>query len=306
MEQDEREELGLLREEVKRLRGELALCTPTLDALLKRRGFEIYKKGPSGDLLAPSEAFYLDDWYEQMKRYSFRLYLRDVIKQQERFTAESLTRYATADVTADYTRYLARVGVAEKADSAYRLKKDARSGAPRGGRIKSFGETLEWFAAETLVREFQAQAIWGVKLKIKRRPKQALPSAGGDYDVVAKIDGGILYMEVKSSPPKQIYPNEIRAFLKRTVELAPEIAVFFMDTELRMKDKIVPMFEEALPNFAPLHPIFEGAALPVRLHKELFRIGGRMFIINAKGSVAMNIERVLGHYFATAGAKKDI
>ena len=295
MEQDELEELGLLREEVKRLRSELARCTPTLDALLKRRGFEVYRKGPSGDLLVPEEAL-LDDWYEHMKRYSFRLYLRDVIKQQERFTAESLTRYATADVTAGYTRYLARTGIAEKADGAFRLKKNLLP----GGRIKSFGETLEWFAAQTLSREFQAQVIWGVKFK--RGHKPAHPQTGGDYDVVAKIDGGILYMEVKSSPPKQIYQNEIRAFLERTGELAPEIAVFFMDTELRMKDKIVPMFEEALPRFRQVI----GAALPERLHKELFHMGGKMFIINAKGSLAMNIERVLAHYFALSGARRNI
>ncbi|MDA8388333.1 MAG: hypothetical protein M0Z58_06715 [Nitrospiraceae bacterium] len=298
MEQDDQEELDLLREEVKRLRKELALCTPTLEALLRRRGFEVYRKGPAGDLLVPEEAL-LDDWYEHMKRYSFRLYLRDVIKQQERFTADSLTRYATADVTAGYTRYLARAGIIEKADGAYRLKSGLKSGL-KAGRIKSFGETLEWFVAQTLIREFQARALWGVKFKRGRKSER--PRTGGDYDVVAKIDGGILYMEVKSSPPRQIYPNEIRAFLERTRDLSPEIAVFFMDTELRMKDKIVPMFEEALPLFLPLF----GAAVPERLHKELFRIGDKMFIINARGSVAMNIERVLGHYFASPGARREI
>ncbi|MDA8085500.1 MAG: hypothetical protein M0Z75_02260 [Nitrospiraceae bacterium] len=280
--QEEREELEMLRQDVKRLRRRLALCTPSLAALLRRKGLDIFREGPAGDLLIPEEGS-VDEWYEHMKRYSFRLYLRDVIKQQERFTVGSLTRYATADVTAGYTQYLLEAGVIEEADGAYRLK---------GRRIRSFGETLEWFAAQILSREFQAEAIWGVKLK--RRRRSGRPRTGGDYDVVAKIDGGILYMEVKSSPPKQIYPNEITAFLERTGELAPEIAVFFMDTELRMKDKIVPMFEEALPGFFPA----AGAPAPVRLHRELFRIGDKMFIINAKGSVAMNIERVLCHYFS--------
>lgn len=285
MDQEELEELALLREEVKRLRKSLALCTPGLEALLKRRGFNIFKKGPAGDLLVPA-AGPPDDWYEHMKHYSFRLYLRDVIKQQERFTVESVTRYATADVTGDYTRYMVQAGVAEEADGAYRLK---------GGRIKSFGETLEWFAAQILIREFQTEAIWSVKFKKGHKPGR--PGTGGDYDVVAKIGEGLLYMEVKSSPPKQIYQNEITAFLERTRELSPEIAVFFMDTELRMKDKIVPMFEAALPGFSSI----AGENHPVRLYRELFRIGDRIFIINARGSVAMNIERALGHYFAHAG-----
>ena len=97
---------------------------------------------------------------------------------------------------------------------------------------------------EIFRREFAAEAAWGVKFK--------RPRVGGDYDVIAKIDGSILYMEVKSSPPKQIYNSEIAAFLDRTSDLSPEISVFFMDTELRMKDKIVPMFEEELRKRFPL------------------------------------------------------
>jgi len=96
---------------------------------------------------------------------------------------------------------------------------------------------------------------------------------------------------VKSSPPKQIYNSEIAAFLDRTFDLSPEIAVFFMDTELRMKDKIVPMFEEELKKRFPAPP-------PVtRIEKELFQICDKTFIINSKDSIAGNIEKVLNRYF---------
>ncbi len=287
MEQAGIKELELLREEVKRLRIMLSHSTPTLEALLKRRGFLIYKKAPSDDLLMPAEEKRLEGWYEAMKRYSFRLFLRDVIKHQAGFTVEGITRYSTAGVTGGYTRYLAEAGVLEEEDGRYRLKrkKGIRPGSLR--EVKSFGTTLEWFTAQVLLHEFQAQAEWGVKLKKKSGSGQGV---GGDYDVLARVDGMLLYMEVKSSPPKQIYPSEIRAFLERARGLAPDISVFFMDTELRMKDKIVPMFEEALPPSGPR---------PARLYKELFRIGDDMFIINAKGSVAMNLERVLGHHFGS-------
>ena len=87
-------------------------------------------------------------------------------------------------------------------------------------------------------REFDAEAVWGVKF---RRPK-----VGGDYDVLARVDGDLFYLEVKSSPPKQIYDSEVAAFLDRVDDLAPENRMFLMDTELRMKDKIVPMFEQEL------------------------------------------------------------
>ena len=98
-------------------------------------------------------------------------------------------------------------------------------------------------------------------------------------------------MEIKSSPPKQIYRNEISAFFDRVSDLHPEISVFFMDTELRMKDKIVPMFEEELGKRYADHP------KAVRMEKELFQILNKMFIINAKDSITANIEKVLVQYF---------
>jgi len=114
---------------------------------------------------------------------------------------------------------------------------------------------------------------------------------GGDYDIIAKVDGSILYMEVKSSPPKQIYQNEIAAFFDRLTDLSPEISIFFVDTELRMKDKIVLMFEEELKRR------HESPPKVVRMEKELFHLSDKIFIINAKDSIAANIEKVLSWYF---------
>jgi hypothetical protein len=217
-----------LLSEIKRLRKSLAELTPPLDVLLRRRGFKIYKKEPSEDLLIPVDSF-IGGFYEMMKKYSFRLFLRDVIKHQRFFRIENVTRYATAEVTKEYAEYLQEIGLIEKVSDGLKL-------VP--WPIKSFGETLEWFVSEIFKREFATEAVWGIRFK---RPK-----VGGDYDLIAKVDGAILYMEIKSSPPKQIYQNEIAAFLDRVSDLSPEISIFFVDTELRMKDKIVVMFEEEL------------------------------------------------------------
>ena len=267
------EEAQSLRDEIKRLRKSLSELTPSLDVLLKRRGFRIYKKEPSEDLILPAKEFQ-KDFYEVMKKYSFRLFLRDVIKHQDFFRIENVTRYATSEVTRDYVEYLRKIGLAEKVSDGFRL-----SLRP----IKSFGETLEWFVSETFKVEFAAEAIWGIKFK---RPK-----VGGDYDLIAKVDGTILYMEIKSSPPKQIYQKEITAFFDRLSDLLSEIGIFFVDTELRMKDKIVPMFEEGL-GVRYVHP-----PKITRMEKELFQIEDKIFIINAKDNVAANIEKVLTWYF---------
>lgn len=262
------DELSYLRSEVRRLRQTLNLLTPALNVVLKRREFLIYKKEPGDDLLIPAGKF-LEDYYKTLHRYSFRLFLRDVIKQQNFFTCEKVTRFATAGVTEEYIQYLEQIGLIKKHKEGFALTR----------HIKSFGETLEWFVAEVFKREFGAEAIWGVKFK--------RPNVGGDYDVLARIYGSVLlYAEVKSSPPKQIYDNEISAFLDRVSDLAPEVSVFFMDTELRMKDKIVPMFEEALRK---RHMRAEVA----RIEKELFQIRNKIFIINSKDSIVRNLETVM-------------
>jgi hypothetical protein len=104
-------------------------------------------------------------------------------------------------------------------------------------------------------------------------------------------------LEVKSSPPKQIYDSEIAAFLDRVSDLSPEIAGFFMDTELRMKDKIVPMFESELKKRFPKPPAV------TQIERELFEIENRIFIINAKESIIRNIEKVVSWYYS-AGSNR--
>jgi len=64
-----------------------------------------------------------------------------------------------------------------------------------------------------------------------------------------------------------------------------------MDTELRMKDKIVPLFEDELARRYAVPPAV------LKMERELFEIGQRLFIINAKDSVIANIEKVLQRYF---------
>jgi len=269
------EELAYLREEVKRLRASLNLLTPRIDILLKRRGFRVYKKELLEDRLIPSKK-YLQSYFQMLHKYSFRLFLRDVIKHQRLFTLEQVTRYATPGVTKEYLDYLVSIKLLKKMTNTYTLTK---------GPVKSFGVTLEWYISEVFKREFGSEAIWGVKFK--------RPEVGGDYDVIAKFDGALIYMEVKSSPPKQIYDSEIAAFLNRVDDLSPEIAVFFMDTELRMKDKIVPMFEAEL---ARRHSSPPGVT---RMERELFQIQNRVFVINAKEDIVRNLEKVLYQYYKT-------
>jgi hypothetical protein len=266
------EMIGDMKREISLLREKITKLTPPLDALLRRRGFQIFKKEPSDDLIIPSRK-YVDSYYDSLRRYSFRLFLRDVIKGQGGFAGDEVKKYATEEVTEEYIQYLLSIGILQEEEKRFMLK---------NGPIKSFGETLEWLLSEIFTREFRMEAIWGVKFRGRK--------VGGDYDLIAKLDGGLLYMEVKSSPPRQVYDREISAFWLRVQDLCPEMAVFFMDTHLRMKDKLVPMFEEELAKR------YERPSEVRRLKSEIFSIEDRVFIMNSKPSIEGNIETLLSYY----------
>ncbi len=273
LDENAREELAYLRAEVKRLRKQLNRQSPSLDLLLKRRGFRAFKQEPAAGLLVPAKKHHAG-FYRMLHKYSFRLFLRDVIKHQTAFTLKDVTRYATPAVTRDYLDYLAQVKLVRQGPKAF---------LPARADVTSFGPTLEWYVAELFRREFLAEAVWGVKFR--------RPNIGGDYDVIARLGGSLVYVEVKSSPPKQIYDSEIAAFLDRVSDLAPAIALFLMDTELRMKDKLVPMFEQEFARRSPAPPPVE------RMERELFQVSDRIFILNAKDSLVRNIEKALQWFY---------
>jgi hypothetical protein len=275
--QNNKNEIKELKAEIKRLRRLLSVHTPTLEAMLKRRGFTIYKKEQSDDLLLPDKK-YTARYYNKLKKYSFRLFLRDIIKNQDYIIPERVTRFATREVSVKYIDFLLITGIIERYRNGYRLINRP---------IKSFGKTLEWFAASLIKKDFQSTTSWSVIFKRRK--------IGGDYDLVAKIDSSLLYMEIKSSPPKQIHDREIKAYINRVEDMSPEISIFFVDTELRMFDKIVPMFEAEFKRRSGSEFSIE------RIEKELFHINNKIFIINSKHDISANIETVLNYYHNNSG-----
>jgi hypothetical protein len=250
-----------------------------VEAMLARRGLTVAKAGRGDECLLP-ESQYLDGYYERLHRYSFRLLLRDVIKRSERITLRELTRYASDESAASDVDYLGSIGVLA-AEGGLVPQGDAwRLARP----VPGFGPTLEWYVAEVLRRELLAPALTDVSL--------GPPGPGGDYDVLADLDGSLVYVEAKSSPPKQIYAPEVAAFLERAAVLAPEIAVFLVDTRLRMLDKIIPMFEEELAR----RP---GAPVIVRLEHEIFHVRSRVFVANSEPGIAANLATILRAYHAS-------
>lgn len=275
-----KKEVGQLSKEVARIRSIPAAGAPSVENLLRERGIRVFKKNPMDRLFFPSDLSSQEQtrFYEMMKRYSFRLVLRDMIKNQDGFGIRELTHYCSLKVARGYCEVLYQMGLIVKSGrTRYRT-----SVSP----LYSFGPTLEWFIAEMFKREFASAALHGVSLKKTR--------SGGDYDVIASWNQRLIYAEVKSSPPRGIEQGEISAFFSRREDLLPDVAILFNDTQLRMKDKLVAMFEEELNRRAgreskKIHPV-------ERLVEELFHIGHRIFIINSKKDIVENFGICLRDY----------
>ena len=88
----------------------------------------------------------------------------------------------------------------------------------------------------------------------------------------------------------------IAAFLDRVAAVAPQGAIFFEDTELRMADKVVVLFEEVL---ATRHL----ARRCERLQRELYTVGPGLYIANAHPEVTQNLATCIGHLLRARGLR---
>lgn len=252
--------------------------TPVGEALtmLRRRGFEARPSAP--DLPFPPEA--TEDLKEGLARhlghYAFRLFLRGAMQRPEGFVPATTTRYVGADETRRMAEDLCTLGVAEgAARGRYRLRHP----------VRSFGGTLEWYVARALRERMGFDTATGVRF--------GAPGVGGDLDVVAAAEGRLVLLELKSSPPRQLDENEVAAFLDRVSALRPDLALFVVDTALRLGDKVVPMLR------AELERRSDGSRPPRRIGREIWSLASRLYAVGARGDLVGNLTRAVAHGFRT-------
>ncbi len=165
--------------------------------------------------------------------------------------------------------------------------RSSRSGSPRHSRAagtgsftapRTFGGTLEWWLGEELRARLGLEVATGVRSGAR--------GVGGDLDVVAAGEGKLVYLEVKSSPPKHVTQAEVGAFLRRVAVVRPDVALFVVDTALRLGDKIVPMFEAALARAGVATP-------PRRVFRETWAFGPHVYAVNAREDLVDNVCRAI-------------
>ncbi|MFQ6091472.1 MAG: hypothetical protein ACE5OR_02135 [bacterium] len=274
-------EVERLKEEVKRLQSLVDRREVTIAETLRRRGFTFGNDCPMGNLVYPPRPTprIINKYYELLKRYSFRIVLRDIIKYRDGFDKGDLLHYCAAEKVEEYLGFLTRSGIVEgKSGGRYALSKPD---------IDSFGGTLEWFVAQIFRRQFCSVASWGVKVLDT--------DLGGDYDVIARVEQKLVYVETKSSPPKNIHQESIDEFLGRWEDLKPNLAIYLVDTHLRLEDKINKMFRWGL--MARHSALRRRRRLIKRIYDRIFLVPGNIMIINSKPDLVTNLGHCLKYFF---------
>jgi hypothetical protein len=202
--------------------------------------------------------------------YAFRLFLRGAIQHPEGFAAAEATAYVDAAKAREFAEALIALRLAARVGAdRYRLRTTARS----------FGGALEWFVGRTLTRTLGFDVATGVKFRA--------PGVGGDLDVVAAAEGKLVYLELKSSPPKHVSDAEIAAFFDRIRVLRPDVTLFVVDTALRLSDKVLPML------VAGLKQRLDDTRSPRRVERELWALTPYLYAVNARPDLVANIRSAI-------------
>jgi hypothetical protein len=230
-------------------------------AMLARRGLSPRLARPDVPFPRLLDGAAADRIAERLGHYGFRLFLRGAILAAGPFRPAEATRYLGPEQAVRAAEELVELGLAARAPGGrFRLRFP----------VKSFGGTLEWWVARELRRRLALDAVSGVR--------SGAPGVGGDLDVVAAAEGKLIYVELKSSPPKHLMPAEVAAFLRRVRALRPHLSVFAVDTALRLGDKVLPMLAGAA-----------GAGAPRRLRRDNWAVAPGLYAVSARQDLVDNL-----------------
>jgi hypothetical protein len=200
------------------------------------------------------------------------LFLRGAIQRGAAFRPAQATRYLGAAQAGAMAEALVELGLAERLPRGrYRLLRPARS----------FGGTLEWYVARELAARLGFAVATGLTFPV--------PGVGGDLDVVAAAEGRLVYLELKSSPPKHLLASEVRAFVRRVRALRPDVTLFVVDTALRLSDKVLPMLLAELGRGAAA-----GLPPPRRVLRDVWALTPHLLAVNARHDLIGNIACAVG------------
>lgn len=261
----------------------LPRVTPSMNeamAMLVRRGFVEVSRAKLDLPFDPEThpAALQDRFAESLRHYAFRLFLRGAIQRPDGFLPDEASRFLSPEHSREMAVRLVELGLADQDGERYRLVHPPNS----------FGGTLEWYVGWELAQRLRFEVAVGVKFHA--------PGVGGDLDVVAAAEGRLVYVELKSSPPKHLSPPEVSAFYDRVRALRPDVTLFVVDTALRLGDRVIPLLDDVRRKraSAPVEPAR-------RIERELWAITPHVFVVNARPDLFGNVARAIAEGMLALG-----
>lgn len=248
-----------------------------LREILLAHGQFDYQKFFPGPFPGPA----LDQYVDYFRKTSFRKMIRLLLRGGRPYVEIGDLEQASGSSTTEYLEFLERLLLIAREGSMVRLKRD----------IQDLGPSLEHYVAELCVRELRGSADWGVLL-------QNLPRSGGDYDVLAWLEPSLMYVECKTARPGNIEERELREFLQRTVELAPDLAIFLIDTDENLDGFVENRINSLLGQAIDVRGI---ANQPLRSHPDypgIYFGFSRIYVTNSKKTILKQLQKCLQHYYA--------
>lgn len=259
-----------------------------VDAALRHRGWRVgsHSRVASVLLPRPADPDRLDRYYEDLRRYHFRRLLQEAAEKRA-LDSDSLHQLEQRWGIHATSRTLARLvayGLLDRRPEGYAIRAPLRT---------TFGDTLEWFVAQVFIREFLAPAAWDVRLLGIRE--------GGDFDVLTVVDGRLGYVECKGSPPYNVSVQALDRFLGRVSRLAPDFAIFLIDTTLLVERNIIDNLRRLLTGAWGSEPPV------VRASAGLFQVGGDvpLFVVTSRRSLVENLQQCLRRLFGVGPHRRE-
>jgi hypothetical protein len=267
-----------------RLEKEVDRITPGVEETLRRRGIIISGQASLDGVVLPShkDEKTVQQFYTTLKSYYFRRLLAEVIEKKgvtddifreirDKWGWRAIEKYFNRLLAWDIISGSPCTSEAESTGSLYAFTRPD---------INNFGETLEWFIAQTFIREFSCPALHAVRLEDSVN--------GGDFDVLVRVEWSLGYVECKSSPPYNVRLDEQREFLRRIEALRPDFAILLIDTTLDIGRNILDNLRHLLGKGEEIEPLGGG----------VHRARAPLYIMSSRRGLIQNIARCLRDFMS--------
>lgn len=246
-----------------------------LKRTLKLRGYIVTESCSLNRVILPKrqDVKIYEKYYQLLFHYRFRRLISDLIQiKSSGFIDLDLlfTKWRWEEIS-EYFNFLENSGILERIGDKFYFTYD---------NLDNFGETLEWFIAQILKKEFCIPAFWGVKLLDI--------SGGGDFDILGLIENYLLYIECKTSPPNNVRLRDLWEFLRRREVLGSQLTIFLIDTTLKVERNIIDNVKMLLDKRFSINKKNE----VIKEKEGIYFFPPNLFILQSKGDFIVNFQHI--------------